>query len=66
MIVLEHRSTLTMVESVATGGSTGTQSITGDPETDKFLMDQIGLMFFQKFALEKIMEFQAEMKEDDE
>ncbi len=55
-----------MVESVAAGGSTGTQSITGDPETDKFVMDQIGLMFFQKFSLEKIMEFQAEMKEDDE
>jgi hypothetical protein len=51
-----------------TGGITGaTTTTTGtDPETDQFIMQQIALMFFQKFGTEKIMEFQAELKEDEE
>jgi hypothetical protein len=54
--------------SGATGGITGpTTTATGnEPVSDEWIMEQVAQMFFQKLALEKIMEFQAEMKEDEE
>jgi hypothetical protein len=55
-----------MGSNAGTDVASGTSTTTTDPTTDQFIMDQIAAMFFQKFALEKITDFQAEMNEDDE